>query len=601
MNWLKMKWTFLLAFLALNFYLPAQEIKFSGSASKSKVAVGEQFRLSYSVNTNASSFNGPDLSAFDVYAGPNQTFSFNDVNGRVTQTLSFYYVLSARKTGKFTIGPAKVRIGNGQLQSNTIEIEVTNSPQRQAQGAQGRSQGGNVKSGGENLFIRAIVNKSSAWMGEPVTVTYKVYNRYPMVNFSDVKIPSFNGFFTEEISLDKNNKSTQEVIDGVQYTTVEIKKTLLIPQKSGKLEIPTLEATFVVRERVAPQSIFDQLLGGSYKDSEVKVKSKPLVLDVMPLPAAGKPADFNGAVGQYTFNVSSGATKLKSGDAFNLKMVVQGSGNLKLIENPKIEVPPEIELYDPQVKESIQVNPSSMSGSKTFDYLMIPQAGGTYTIGPFSFAYFDPQRKTYQVLSAPAIRLEVEKSAADQRYSDRSGVKSGTRVIASDIRFNKTGTVKFTPLHERGFMFSPAFGLLALLPPLSVIGLLIFRRRQQQRKENGAIYRIKEAGQAAKKRLRHAHELETAGKRDEFYEEIFRALYGYLGDKLMIPVASLSREVIAGRLDEKNADPQLKRKLFSLLDTCEMARYATSAGEGMKEIYDQTTDVITSLENVLKS
>jgi hypothetical protein len=587
--------------LLANFSLMAQEVKFSGAASKNKVAPGEQFKLTYSINTNTSSFSGPDLSAFDVYSGPNQTFAFNDVNGRITQTLSFYYILAARKPGKITIGPATVRVGNGRLESNPVEIEVSASARNQGQTQQGKNQQSQGSGREDNLYIKAIVSKSTAYLGEPLTVTYKVYNRYPMVNFSDVKIPSFNGFFTEEIAMDKNGKSVTEVINGVQYTTVEIKKTLLIPQKSGKLEIPTLDATFIVRERTTPQSIFDQLLGGGYRDVEVKVKSKPLILDVLPLPPGGKPADFSGAVGQYTFDVSSGSDKLKSGDAFNLKMTIRGKGNLKLIENPVIQVPAEIELYDPQVKESVQVNSGGMSGSKTFEYLMIPRAGGTYTIGPFSFAYFDPQRKTYQVLSSPAIRLEVEKTAGDQRISGRSSSKSGTRVIASDIRFNKTSVKSFTPTDERGFLFSSGFYLISILPPLAVVGLLVYRRRKQHRLEKGAFYRTREAGQAAKKRLRQAQELEMAGKNDAFYEEIFRALYGYLGDKLQIPVSSISREVIAAKLKDKQTGQELQVKLFNVLDNCEMARYAPSAVAGMKEVYQQSLEVITGLENSLKS
>jgi hypothetical protein len=589
-----------ISFLALfsSLLLGAQEIKFSGTVSKTKVSVGERFQLSYSINTNASTFNGPDLSAFDVYTGPNQTFTTNYVNGQLTQSLTYYYHLSARKPGKISIGAARINVGGRTLQSNTLELEVSNAsqPANQGQHKQGNTTGAASNGQGNNLFIRAHISKSTAFLGEPVTVIYKVYNRYPMVNFSDVKIPSFNGFYTEEIALDKNGKGVSETVGGIQYTTLEIKRTLLIPQKTGKLEIPTLDASFIVRERVAPQSIFDQILGGSYRDTEVKVKSIPLSIEVLPLPLAGKPTDFTGGVGQFSFDVSSSTTKLKAGDAFNLNLKIQGKGNIKLIDPPKINVPSEIELYDPQIKDAAQVSSGGMSGSKSFDYLMIPQAGGTYEIGPFQFTYFDPQKKSYQTISSAAIRLEVEKSAGEQPASNRSGSATGTKVIASDIRYNKTLVKAYTPLNEQGFLFSMGYFVWALLPLLAFIGLLLYKRYQQNRFANRSLYKTRDAGHLARKRLQRAHELKSSGNNDAFYEEIFKALYGYLGDKFQIAVANLSRDVIRQKLTEHQTDTELQNKLFKVLDTCEMARYAPSAVQGMHEVYHDTTEVITGLE-----
>jgi len=581
------------------FFANGQEIRFTASVSKSTVAVGEPFKLTYTINSNASSFSGPDLSAFDVYSGPNQSSEINMSGGNISQKINYFYTLAAKKTGKITISPAKIRVANGLIQSNPVEINVSKSAQAPNQTGSA-SQNTQTNQRAENLFIRAELSKSSCYLGEPVVVTYKVYNRYSMVNLSDVKYPSFNGFYSEEITLDKNGKNSQEVLNGLQYTVVELKKTLLIPQKSGKLEIPPLDVTFLVRERSTPQSIFDQLMGGGYRDVEVKGKSQVLNLEVLPLPSTGKPADFTGAVGQYSFKIEHGASQLKSGDAFNLKMNIQGKGNLKLVEKPSLQMPAEIEIYDPQEKENLQVNAGGMSGTKTFDYLLIPRAGGSFTLGPFSFTYFDPLRKSYQTITSAAIKLEVEKSAGDQTYIARSGAQSGTQVIASDIRFNKTQSSPLVPIADRGFLFSPLFYFFATLPPLFLLGLMVYRKRQKFKNENKGIFKVKEAGSLAKKRLHTAKEFEKSGKTEEFYAETLRALYGYLGDKLQIPVSELNRSNLIERLNAHSVSPELENQVVGILNTCEMARYSPGSVSAMSDVYDSAVLVITELEKTLK-
>jgi hypothetical protein len=267
----------------------AQEVKFSATITKTKAAVGEQLRLTYSINANANSFNGPDLSAFNVYSGPNQSSSVQIINGSVSQAFSYYYIIAGKKEGDFTIPPATIQIGNGRIQSNSIDLKIVKGNPATTQQQQGGQRPGNIQqqqqqpvtASGDNLFIRAIVNKSTAYLGEQFSVTYKIYSKYNQINFSDLKFPTFNGFYTEEIPMGKNDKLEVENYNGSTWYTAELKKTLLFPQKSGKLEIPTLDATCLVRERVQSQSIFDQFFGGGFKDSQVKVKSKSLTVEVL--------------------------------------------------------------------------------------------------------------------------------------------------------------------------------------------------------------------------------------------------------------------------------------------------------------------------------
>ena len=375
----------LLLFLSAN----GQEISFKASVSNSQISLGERFRLTYTVNANASGFEQPDLSAFNVYSGPNQGSNVQIINGSFSQTISYYYILAPKSEGTFTIGPAVIRIGNGRIKSNEVTITVSKgSASQQSQGQKNNNQTANSSNAGDNLFIKAIVNKSDVSLSEAVSVTYKIYSKYSQINFSDLRFPTFNGFYTEEIPMNKNDKLEVEQYNGSNWYTAELKRTLLFPQKSGSLEIPSLEATCLVRERAQAQSFFDQFFGGGYKDIEVKVKSKPHKLNVKSHPTTGKPADFHGAVGKFDLSATVDKENVKSGDAITFNFEISGNGNLKLIEAPEFTFPSEFESYEPQVKDNIKVSSAGMSGSRVFSYLLIPRAGGEYSLGPFTYSYF---------------------------------------------------------------------------------------------------------------------------------------------------------------------------------------------------------------------
>ncbi len=587
-----------------------QEVRFSGAASKARVAVGEQFRLTYSVNTNAAGFTGPDLSAFDVYSGPNQNTSMQIINGAVSQTLSFYYILSPRKEGKYTLKPATINVANGRVRSNEVQIEVVkgnpttnnqNTPNPNSRNNPGQSNQPINESAGDKLFIRAIVNKSSVYLGEQISVTYKIYSKYGQINFSDLKLPTFNGFYTEEIPMGKNDKLETESYNGSQYYTAELKKTLLFPQKSGKLEIPTLDATCLVRERVNSQNFFDQFFGGGYRDVSVKVKSQSLNINVLAHPSTAKPADFNGATGELTVTAEIDKNKVRSGDPVNLKFSVSGKGNFKLLEAPALTFPPEFEAYDPQTKDKISISESGMSGSRTFEYLLIPRAGGEYFLGPFTYTFFSPTKRAFQTVTIPRMVVNVEKTAGDQSNIVRSGTASAPKQLAVDIRFNKKNTHAFEPLDEKPFFLSTGFYAFSAIPPLSLILLLFIRRKKADRSANSGLYRMKEAGSMAQKRLKKANELLKADKKDEFYEEVYRALYGYLSDKLQIPVAELARPKILFELNGKKVPEFECNELIRLLDACEFARFAPGASSGMQQVFTDSVSLLTRTEKYLKS
>jgi hypothetical protein len=596
---------FIFAFLPLAFLSNAQEIKFTAVSSHSKIGVGEQFRITFTVNTNASGFQSPDLSDFNVLSGPNQSSSVQIVNGSFAQNLSYYFILTAKKEGKYTINPAVITVGNGRIQSNSLIIEVGKSSQRnnQSAGNNGQTQANSSQSGslGDKIFIRAIVNKSSVFLGEAVSVTYKIYSKYNQINFSDLRFPTFNGFYTEDVPMGKNDKLEVEEYNGTNWYTAELKKSLLLPQKSGKLDIPSLEATCVVRERTqGGQNFFDQFFGGGYRDVSVKVKSNPHVLDVIAHPNNGKPADFNGAVGNFDIKAEVDKSDIKSGDAITYKLEISGTGNLKLIEAPKLEFPVEFEAYDPQVKDNIRIGESGISGSRTFEYLLIPRAGGNYKLGPFTYSFFSTSRKGYESTTLPAIDIKVAKSAGDQVVSGRSSPGSSPKQLASDIKFIKTSTPDLEPIKTKPFFLSVPFYALSAVPPFALVLLLVVRRRQADRSSNKLFYRQKQAGGMAHKRLKHAGELLKTNKKEDFYEEIFRAVYGYLSDKLQIPQAQLNKEFIAEKLHSKKVPQQDIQELERLLGACEFARFAPGAESNMTSVFNETQVLITTLEKYLK-
>jgi hypothetical protein len=384
----------------------AQEASFTASVSKNRVAVGEQFQISFTINTNASNFNAPDLSNFITYSGPNQSSSMQIINGSVSQTISMNYVLAAKKEGKFTIGAASIQVGNKLLNTKPIAIEVVKGGQSAPQGGGNNTAKGNNSAYPEdvesNIFMRATVSKSKVYQGEQLLVTYKVYTRLNIVDNALSKAPSFNGFWSEEVpNPTRQSELHSEVLDGIQYQVAEIKKTILIPQRAGTLNIDPLEMEIVtrVKSKSRNNSFFDQFFGGGYQDVKLSIASKPVKVEVMPLPEKGRPENFNGAVGQLNIEASIKNNELKTDEGCNLTYTISGKGNLKLLEAFKLKLPADIETYDPKITDKINVSVDGVKGSRTFDYLLIPRYAGNYTIPALQFSYFDPQKGTIRNLA----------------------------------------------------------------------------------------------------------------------------------------------------------------------------------------------------------
>ena len=563
---------------------------FYGQVNNKKVQVGVPFDFQIVITVNASNYIPPSFKDFDVVAGPYQSNSSQSINGVVTQQVLLSYGLSAKREGKLTIGPASIISGGQKIESQPITIEAVKSAA--AANSQDSKSNSKVESG--DLFIRTGLSTRKCYVGEQVTITQKVYCRLQIVGLQKYIQPSYDGFYSQaQESMSKGIVSTENV-DGVNYNTYELYRTEAIANKSGKITLPQIEQGLVIRRQTntKPRNIFEQFFGANgYEDINVNAYSKPITIEVLPLPEEGKPENFNGAVGNFQCKIQTTRSELKANDAFNLKMTITGKGNLKLIGAPTLNLPEGFETYAPKVSESVN--------SKTFDYLVIPRNEGEFSLEGLDFSYFNPDQKKYVTVPAGQILIKVlppdPNSAGAQVYSAHSQVKE----TENDIRYIKKGD--FVLLRsEREFFNSFKHIVLLILPVLALCVVLFLRRNHIKNNSNQALVNERKAAKLAKKQLLNVEKLMFENKKDEFYTEILNAMNNYLSHKLFIPVADLSREKIKTILVHKLINETTINKLMSTLDTSEFAKYAPGAvSEDLQSVYKDTVDLITDMEQQL--
>jgi len=580
--------------------------KLTAQASKSKVAVGESFQISFSLNSSGSNFKAPVLNDFNVYSGPNQSTSMSYVNGAMSQSITLSYVIAAKKEGKINIGAATVNVNGTIIQSNPFTVEVVKGA------ANAQSQGNNnqpaqnpsaptTENLSENLFVKTVVSKTKAYLGEQITVTHKIYTRYQLRGFQDIKFPDYTGFWSQDVPNNPQIQVVNENIDGVNYQVGELKRTYLFAQRSGKLEIEPMKIECVVRKQSnrKPRDVFEQFFGGGYEDATYSVNSRPVAIEILPLPEANKPADFSGAVGNYSFKAQISKEKVKENDAINLTITLTGKGNIKLVNPLKINFPEDFETYDPKTKENITSGANGVSGNKTFDYLIIPRHEGDYKIDQIAFSYFDPEKKQYVTLPSPEFNIRVDKgneNDADANvFNPRS--KEDIKVLGNDIRYIKTNNIELRQKNDY-FFGSPLFYLGLVSPFIAFIGFLFFQRKNIEQNKDVVAVKSRKATKMAKKRLSLASQYLKSNNKEQFYMEIFKALYGYIGDKLNILAADLNKDHISDKLKAKSVKESTIQQLIATLDNCEYARYAPSAVSGdLDSIYNNTVELITKIED----
>ena len=608
---------FLLVGIALTAF--ADEVVFRAQAPK-QVVVGRPFQLTYSVNQRSRDLRAPEFTDFDVLSGPytSTSSSTSFVNGKRTSSFeqTYTYMLMARTAGTFTIGPATIKVDGENVQSNGVRIQVLpedeeaspQAPQGRGQSAgqsssqSSASQGGNVSS--ENLFVRTIASKTRVHEQEALMVTYKLYfaNVDVAQLTNNTKLPEFTGFLKQE--LEQGEIQTElEHYNGRNYQTAVLYRTILYPQHSGEIKIDpaNFEAVLRVQVQQRPRSIFDDFFG-SYTNVTRMLTAPGVTIHVAALPS-GKPAGFSGGVGRFTLTPSISQTEIQANEAVTIRLDIAGSGNMKLLKTPAIDWPEGFEPYDPKVTNNFNTTTAGVSGTKSIEYLAIPRSAGEYTIPAVKFSYFDIDEKAYKTLSTPEYTILVKRGAGEPTAngSQPSGVISYTqkediKQLGSDIRYIDTKKPS-TVSRQRSAINYQWIWLWYVVPLIIALILLVVLRKQIKEAADITRMRYKRANKVAQKRLKAAAAALKANDKDHFYEEIERAAWTYLSDRLSIPTADLNKENIASILRQKGVSEELIKEVMAVLSTAEFARYAPATDHAMDDLYADTTNLINKLEN----
>lgn len=595
--------TLLLLWTGITF---AQEVKLTATASKTTVGTGEQFEVDFSVNGNAEGFNPPAFSAFQVLSGPNVSTSMESINGRTTVSSSYSYILMAAKMGDYTIGPATIVVNGKNYTSSAIKIKVVKGQPVQQQSAQqgaGGSQQVPMGNSGElskQIFLKAVIDKNNVYQGEQLTVSFRLYTRIGIDDSRLDKMPDLTGFFNQDIKNPLQQQQVQwkvETYKGLKYNTADIKQSILFPEHSGNITIDPFEMTFLVRQPVRSNDIMDQFFGGSFQQVKYQAKSTPVVVHVKPLPDAGKPDSFTGAVGTFSMESSIDKTELKANEPLNYKVKVTGAGNIKLLKTVNINFPADFEKYDPKISDTTVERTSGVAGSRIYNYLLIPRHQGEYNIDPLKFSYFNPATNRYVTLTSKGFKIKVDKGLAENNVTALAGAdKQDLKMLGKDIRYIKTGdTILSRP--GDGFFGSAMFYILLILGPVASIGAYNYRNRMLRLNSDIVGVKNRRAAKLAAKHLANAQKQLQANNTAAFYEDTFKGLYGYLSDKLNIPYANLDRATIASALSTRVNDEPLVNRVLETLDLCEMARFAPVTHISKQEVFEKAKGIIGDIEN----
>ncbi len=617
-----LKYAIIIFLININTIVFAQ-VEFTASSNTNTVGLQQSFNITYTLKGGkGQSFERPNFENFRLVgqssrsSGGMTVIINNQVVSGGNDEQSWIFTLLPTTHGKFTIAPAKVRVDGKTYTSNSLEITVMNTGQTQqstqaqstqAQSSQNQAQQKQSQSSGQigdqDIFIKAIPSKNSAWIGEPIIITYKIFTRVQIPSYSINRIPSFIGFWTEDIS--ETSKPTEEIINGERYTTAIIRKSIVFPQQSGKLTIEPLEVEAIARliKRTQRRSMFDDFddifnqffndpffstpsFGSSYEDIKTTVKSNQITINIKELPISKKPASFSGQVGNYTMEAWFDKDRILLNDALNLTIKISGNGNLNLMDIPNIQFPKSFDIFDPEIKSDIKHTSIGTNGSKTFNFLIIPREPGLYKISPIEFSFFSIAQSNYITLYSDNFEIEVV---------GKEGLANNQNAIGqteNDIRYIKTKPSSFNKIGEY-FVFSKLFYILFLLPILLFFALLFFIRKNMKLHSNQQILKYKRATNIAKKRLKKSAKLLKDKKIDEFYIETSKAIWQYVKDRFIIEQSELSIQKVSTQLSKQGIDGKLVEELEQILNFCEFVRFAP----GSKEIEPES--ILTDAQNII--
>ena len=587
----------------------AGEIEFTASAP-SEVAAGERFRLTYQVNARPTDFRAPDIRGFRVLSGPSQSSStsMQMINGRttVTESFSYTYVLQGAEEGTFTIAPAQITVDGETHRSNSLTVRVRpgttppSSPPSQERTEQPS------QASDSDLYIRATASTLSPYQGQQVIISYTLYTRVTVNQYSIDRLPSYRGFWTENITAPGQPQTRTEVINGQTYRVAEIYRVAVFPQRSGELRIEPLQTELVVSlPAQRRQSLIDEFFSGSAfggRQTRQTIESNAVTLNVKALPTQNRPASFSGMVGtDFEVNASVNQNELNVNDAVNLSIAISGRGNMRMLEKPSLNFPANLEVFDPNISDNIRNTTTGVSGSRTYDYVMIPRTAGEFVIPESEFVYFDPQAERYVRKPISQFVLQVSGETALPGTTPGAISQEAIKLLGTDIRFIRTGNIVLTPAGSV-FYGSNLFWILVIVPFLLFFFFVIYLRKQIKLQANQELLRNKKAEKLARKRLRKAKTFLDKKQENDFYDEIFKTLWGYLSDKLSIPVSILNKENVAGAFRAKKVKQELSDSFMATLNDCEFARFAPGEKEDrMADIYHKALNTIVTIEKDLRN
>ncbi len=583
----------------------------TGSAP-SHVSVGEQFRLTYTVNSqDVSDFRAGHIpEELEVLIGPNRSMqsSYQMINGHTSSSssITYTYIVAATKNGTFTITPAHVIVGGKKINSNSLTIKVSGSPQGNA-GSSRNHQRDNDGSGlrdagstisGSDLFIKVSANKKRVYEQEPIMLTYKVYT---LVSLTQLRgdMPDLKSFYTQEVDLPQQKSFSIETVNGRPYRTCTWSQYVMFPQMTGKLQIPSITFEGIVVQQNRNIDPFEAFFNGGsgYVEVKKKIVAPGLEIQVDPLPT--RPANFSGGVGKFNLTASLNKTSVRANDPVSMRVVVSGTGNLKLIKQPIVNFPKDFDLYDPKITDKTKLTSNGLEGSKIFDILIVPRHQGKYEIPPVEFTYFDTSSRSYKTVKSESFVLDVAKGSGTGKVNDFTG-QEDLQELSKDIRFIKTGDVRQQGI-DNFFFGSTEYWVTLIVLTLIFISLFIIFRQRAIDHADVTKMRGKKANKVATKRLKKAARLMADNKPNEFYDEVLRALWGYVGDKLNIPVAQLSQSNISERLIERNVDTATVNQFIEALNECEFERYAPGDPKGnMNKVFEKAMFAIEKIEVIMK-
>lgn len=595
----------LFVFLIFSIITVNSQTKFSAKAP-SQVIEGQRFRIVYTLtNGDGEDLKVPEFEGINTLYGPAQSQSsqITIINGKTTSTKdeSYTFTVVAPKQGTYTIPSATIKSNGKEYSSNSITIKVlpddgTSTNSYQSNGTRSANQ--SIRE--EKIFARMILSKSTAYEQEPILVTFKIYAKgATILGLNNASFPTFENFVLQDIPI-KNPKTELEHYNGENYQVVVIKKALLYPQKSGKIEISKGDVDIVVRVVRLVQGLFG--MEQVYVDEERKIPISSATVNIKPLPA-NKPASYINAVGKnFTIKSTLSSTNTKVNDALTYKLVIAGNGNINYIKEPEIKFPADFEVYDPKIDIYSEPTNAGVEGSKTIEYILIPRSAGNFKIPAIDFSYFNLATNSYKTITAEGFELKVEKGASTQgeTIADFTN-KEDLKVLAKDIRYLKTNNFELSKETK------PIFGtfiywLYYIVPLLVFITYIIINRKQAQLNSNIELLKNKKANKVAAKRLKLARTYLKTHSKDKFYAELLKAVWGYISDKLTIPLSELSKENISNELRNYGAEDEVVEKIINVIDLCEFAQYAPSQDDQiMDKLYNDVVDIIGNMEDVVKN